>query len=310
MIKKSVPLILTFLLFITACSPSQQKQNDPSKITVYTSFYPMYEFASLVGGDKINLINMLPSGGEVHTWEPSPSDIVGLENANVFIYSGSGMEPWVDVILGSIQNQDLIIVETSKNIPLIMEDDDHDEHEKGDHDHGDFDPHVWLNPKNAKIQTEAIKNALIQVDSENKEYYEAKYAEAAKKFDELDAAYQIALESYSDAAIFVSHKAFGYLCKEYGINQIAVSGLSDENEPDAKKLAEIIDLVKEYNATTIFYQKNESSKIATTIAQEVGAKTDVLNAIETLSNEEIKNGENYFTIMMKNLEAIKKALAK
>ncbi len=329
--KKRLFVVLTALFALTLVASGaivsvQTAEAAPSAnaegalLSVYASFYPMYDFAAKIGGDKVTVVNMVPSGMEPHDWEPTAADIIGLENADVFIYNGAGMEHWVADVLPTLQNQDLVVVEAAEGLELREghhheeeEADDHegeaDEHEdEEDHDHGEFDPHVWLNPLYAKKEAENIKNAFVLADPENKGYYEENYAAVAAEFDLLDQEYRETLGGLPNKDFVVSHEAFGYLAAAYDLHQIGVEGLAPDSEPDPARVAEIIDLVKENKIRTIFFEELASPKVAESIAKETGAETGVLSPVEGLSDEELAAGADYFSVMRANLSALKNAL--
>lgn len=225
------------------------------------------------------------------------------------------MEHWTADVLASLQNKDLLSVETSAGLTLLEGHHDHEGEEEGTHEEEEaheeeesYDPHVWLDPMNAKAQMAAIKDAFIKADPENSAYYEANYETYATEFDALDNEFREGLSGYSNRDIIVAHEAFGYLCKAYDLNQIGIEGLSADSEPDPARMAEIIDFAKEKNITTIFFEELVSPKVAETIADAVGAKTAVLSPIEGPSDEQTANGDDYFTIMRQNLAALQTAL--
>ena len=186
------------------------------------------------------------------------------------------MEQWVDDVLESLDTEELTSVEASKGIKLLKDQDAH-EH---DHEHNsENDPHVWLDPQNAKYEMNKIKKALIKVDAENKDYYEANYKRYAKE------------------------------CDAYGLEQMGIEGLSADDEPDPKQMSEVIRFAKEHQVKTIFFEELVSPKVAKTIAKETGANAKMLNPLEGLSNKKIKAGEDYFSVMKQNLAAIKEALS-
>lgn len=293
------------LLTIGCSKENTTDESSQGKIKIYTSIYPLYDFAKKVGGDKVDVTNLVPAGTEPHDWEISTSDIINLEKANMLIYNGAGIENWTDKVINTLDNKEIVYVKTSEGLDIhkVTEEDDHD-HEEDDHDHGSYDPHTWLSIKNAKKEMENIKNALVKYDPENEDYYENNYEIYAEKFDELDKKYSETLEPIKDKTIIVAHEAFGYLCKEYNIEQVGIEGLTPDSEPDPARMSEIIKFAKENNVKTIFFEELVSPKVAQTIAKEINANTEVLNPLEGLSEEQIKNGDDYFTVMEKNLEVL------
>ncbi len=300
--------VLAFSVLLSGCA-GKEKAADDGKLNVMTSFYPVYDFTLKVGGDKVNVKDMVPAGTEPHDWEPGTRDIAALEEADVFVYSGAGMEHWTEDVIKSLNNKELIIVEASNGISL-REGHGEEEEEEGEeeHDHGEFDPHVWLDPQNAKKEMENIKDALVKADPDNKDYYESNYKTYSEKLDELDQSFKDTLAAVPNKSIVVSHEAYGYLCAAYGLTQMGIEGLAPDSEPDPARMAEVIDFVKENNVKTIFFEELASPKVAEAIAKETGAKTEVLNPIEGLSDEELKAGEDYISVMEKNLAALKEAL--
>lgn len=302
-------LLLMSALILSGCGNSKvntQNSNMGSssdsgkKLTVYTSFYPMYDLTKKVGGDKINLKDLVPAGTEPHDWEPTPSDMGNLEKADILIYNGAGMEAWLDKVLKSINNKKLVTVEASKGLKLL------DNPDKAEN--LTYDPHVWLNPMLAKQEMEAIKNALVSADPLNKEYYEKNYNDNAGKLDQLDQEYKKTISTLSKKDIVVAHQAFGYLCSAYGLNQVAIEGLAADSEPSPARMAEIVNFVKVKQVKYVFFEELVSPKVALTIAQETGATAAVLNPLEGLSEADQKAGKDYFSVMRDNLEVLKKAL--
>lgn len=304
---KKLVSILMILTLAMACVVAIPASAEGKKLTVYASFYPMYDFALKVGGDKITVVNMVPAGMEPHDWEPAASDIVGLENADVFVYNGAGMEHWVDKVLETLTNKNLVAVNTSEGLALL-EGHHHEGEEDAAEEEHPYDPHVWLGISNAKAQMEAIKNALAKADPDNAAHYEENYIKYAAEFDTLDAEYKQALEPLSKKEIVVSHQAFGYICSAYGLTQESIEGLNADSEPDPSRMVEIIDFVKTNNVSTIFFEELVSPKVAETIASATGAVTEVLNPLEGLSDEQIAAGDDYFSVMRQNLSALVKAL--
>lgn len=303
--KKTIGILAACILMLFAgCgAPSAPQPADGSpgkKLKVCTSFYAMYDFAKKVGGDKIDVVNLVPAGTEPHDWEPSASDVVSLERADVLVYNGAGMESWVEKVLGSLENKKLAAVEASKGISLIRPEEDGRESRD--------DPHVWLDPENAKTELKNIRDALIGADAANRSTYEQNYEKSAARFDGLDAEYRDAAAKLPNKSIVVSHQAFGYLCRAYGLTQVPIEGLSADTEPDPKRMSEIIGFVKENSIRAIFFEDLVSPKVAESIASQTGAKAVQFNPLEGLTEEEQAKGEDYVSVMEQNLNVLKEAL--
>lgn len=284
---------------------AQQEENADSaegKLRVMASFYTMADFAEKIGGDRADITCMVPTGTEPHDWEPSTTDITGLERADVFIYNGAGMEHWAEDVTESLENKELLVVEASQGVKLHAEE-EHD-HEGHSHSHGGYDPHVWLDPHNAKLEMENIKNAFVQADPDNGAYYEANYDKWAKVAEELDRKYREALADFAGRQIVTAHEAYGYLCSAYGLEQVGIDGLSPDQEPNPKRMADIIDFVRENQIRAVFFEELSGSKTAETVAAETGIRLLALSPLEGLSGEELEAGEDYFSVMEKNLEQL------
>lgn len=301
--------LLLSVLVITGCGAinsttnsldAGSASNTEHKLTVYTSVYPMYDFTQKIAGDKIILKNLVPAGTEPHEWEPTPSDIADLEKADVLIYNGAGMEPWLDKVLNSINPEKLKTVEASKEVKLLNNTDE--AKSKG------TDPHVWLDPMSAKKEMSAIKDALVSIDPANKDYYEKNYEDNAAQLDQLDQEYKSAVAQFSKKDIVVAHQAFSYLCNAYGLNQVAIEGISADSEPSPARMAEIVEFAREKQLKYIFFEELVSPKVAQTIAQETGAATAVLNPFEGSMDSGQQAGKDYFSVMRDNLKVLKQAL--
>jgi len=329
-----IAVVMILSMLFVSCSLGKrmdEKDGSENKTFIVASFYVMYDFAAKIGGDKVKVVNLLPSGSDPHSWEPSPKDIIKIENADIFIYNGAGMENWVHKVLNSIENKDLIVLETSKGINLLkgihsheyenekQEHEDYQEPDKGyQNEDGEkhkedelselYDPHVWLDPMLAKMQMKAIADTLVEFDPHNADYYRNNFERYSKELDKLDEEYKEAISNFVKKDIVVSHEAFGYLCSAYGLNQIGISGLDAEAEPTASRMVEVANFVKKNNISVIFFDNMVSPRVAQTIADATGAKVGILNPIASLSQKEIEEGKDYFVIMRENLESLKKAL--
>lgn len=319
--KRVLPaLVLATGLLLTACGAKSSGTIEEGKVNVITTFYPIYEFATEIGGDDIHAINLLPVGVEPHDWTPRSQDIVNTSKAQLFLYNGAGLEGWVPNFLKSLDSDSKVIAtEVSKGVDLIMtdEEDEHGHGEASGNNNGHAeetadglhtDPHTWVSPKSALTMAENIKNSLISVDPDHKAGYEERYNQLADKLKALDAEFTAELSELPNKEIVVSHQAFAYLARDYGLTQHAIMGLSPDAEPRGQDLVELAKTVKEENIHYIFFEELVSDKLAKTLANETGAETLVLNPVEGLTKDQEKNGDNYFTLMEKNLQNLKLAL--
>lgn len=313
--KKVLAILVLSMLFFYGCKKEEGEKPQNAKLVIITSVYPMYDFAHKIAGMHAEVTNIIPAGTEPHDWEPSPQDIAMLEKADVFIYNGAGLEHWVESVLKSVKNKKLVVIEASDGIALLKghDEEDHDEDDddhdgEDEHHHGEFDPHVWLNPMNAKTQIETIGSKLALIDEANATVYLENTVKYQHILDELDRDFVAGLENLPKKEFVVAHEAFGYLAERYGLIQVGIEGLSADSEPTPARMAEIIKFVKENDVRYIFFEELVNPKIAETIAKETGAKTAVLNPVESLTNEDIKEGKDYFSVMRENLGALKEAL--
>ena len=319
-------------LLLIGCSKAETTDSkvagdNTSKIKVVTTLFPQYDFANQVGKDAVEVKMLLKPGVESHTYEPAPSDIIEINKADIFLYTGDEMEPWVSKILDSLDS-DVMIVDLSKNITLDkVEDHDHeheDEESDEDHLHEDeseeaeheedhvhsYDPHIWTNPLNAKLMVEDIKAALSEVDKADKMTYENNAKEYLASLDQLDQDIrEVVKQAKRDEVVFGGRFAFHYFFEEYGLVYVsAYDSCSSETEPSAKVIATIIDKVKEDQIPIIFYEEFANPKVAESIANATGAKTLLLHSCHNVSTDDYKNGATYLSLMYQNLENLKEAL--
>ncbi|ETT29538.1 periplasmic solute-binding protein [Paenibacillus sp. FSL R5-192] len=320
-------LILT-LLVLSACGQdsSNSAKIVEGKVNVVTTFYPVYAFTTAIGGEDANVINLLPTGVEPHDWTPKSQDIVNTSKAQLFFYNGAGLEGWVPNFLKSLNSDTQVkSVAVSEGVKLLTAegDDGHGHGEEHEDEHADehtdeatsedvadhhIDPHTWVSPKSAMIMAENIKNSLVEADPDHKAGYEQRYEELRTKLETLDQRFTDELANVPNNEIVVSHQAFGYLARDYGLTQHAIMGLSPDAEPTGQDIVKLAKLVKDEGIKYIFFEELVSDKLAKTLASEAGVETMVLNPVEGLTKEQATNGDDYFTLMEKNLQNLLIAL--
>jgi zinc transport system substrate-binding protein len=283
-------------------------QTSEPSLKVVTSFYPLYYLAKEIGGEHAEVVNLVAAGVEPHDWTPKSRDLSEASSAQLLLYHGAGLEQWIETFQkGLSKDSGVAVKEMSAGIPLLDGDGEGEEHEEEEHAHA-IDPHTWVSPKSAIILAGNVKNSLIEADAAHKDAYEANFAALLGKLEKLDADYKAALSSVSQKNLVVSHQAFGYLARDYGLNQVAIMGLSPDAEPKAQDLLEIAKFVEEKHVKYIFFEELVSDQLAKTLASEADVETMVLNPLEGLTKEQEKAGETYLSLMERNLQNLIQAL--
>ena len=305
----------TALLAGCGAAGSTTENTESDKLQVVTTFYPMYDFTKQVAQDDAEVSMLLEAGMEVHSFEPSSQMIAEIQDADVFIYNSPEMETWVPDVLASIDTSDMVVICASDAITLLEYEGeahahDHESEEKGanaGHSHT-VDPHVWLDPVLAQTEVSTIAEGLAEADPDNAEDYLENAGIYNGKLNELDEAYRAAFEGTENRTFVTQHAAFAYLAARYDLNQISVTGLNAEVEPSAAALATLSDYVKANNISHIYFENNASSQTAEALAEEVGVELAVLSPLEGITEEDQKKGSDYISVMLDNLEALKKSI--
>lgn len=300
--------VLMFILIFAGCSNKDNtvnKKND--KLSVYTTIFPLADFAKKIGGDYVEVTAMYPPGADSHTYEPSQKQTVQVAKADLFVYNGAGLEPFAEKMEKTLKNENVKVVNASKDIQLqASTEDEHEEDHKEGHQH-DKDPHVWLDPTLAMKEAEAIKNALVELQPEHKAEFEKNFAALQTKFTSLDNQFKEVADHAKTKEILVSHAAYGYWEHRYGLKQIPVVGISASDEPSQKALASITTTAKEHGLKYILFETFSTPKVAEVIQKETGTKILRLNHLATISNDDAKKNKDYFTLMKENINTLKEA---
>ncbi|MBI5753777.1 zinc ABC transporter substrate-binding protein [Candidatus Peregrinibacteria bacterium] len=285
-------LAIVVLLGLTACSGVRISQNDNPKkpLNVTASFYPLAYLAQRIGGDLVQVNQITPGGVEPHDYEPTPQDLIAIQNSKVFIINGYGIDAWADKIIDDLPGKGVLVVKATDKIENII------------------DSHVWLDPNYFKKEAEVVRDILIIADPANTAAYKLNTAGLTSDLTALDQEYRNGLAKCAIKEIITSHDAFNYLAKEYGFTSLAIAGLSPDEEPSPKHLAELAYLAKKNNIKYIFFETLLSPKLSNTIAKEIGAKSLALNPIEGLNSEETAKSEDYLVLMQQNLKNLRIAM--
>ena len=283
-------LVVIFFAIFLAINFGSKKQTQTGKVAVVTTLFPLYDFAKNVGGDKVEVTLLLPPGVEAHTFEPKPSDIVKVNGADFFVFTGKFMEPWAQDIIDGLSNKDIKIVDSSAGIELPKE-------------NGVTDPHIWLDFDNAKIIVNNVTKNLVEKDPVNADYYVNNAESYKEKLSKLDADYSSAFSKCNNKKIiYGGHYAFAYMGKRYGLQYEAAYGVSPDSEPSAKDLMELVEQIKKGNIKYVFYEELVSPKVAETLAHETGTALLLLNPGHNLTKSEFESNMTFIEIMESNLK--------
>lgn len=312
--------IAVCLIPVSGCTKTENEEDE--RLSIVTTLFPQYDFARQIAGDKADITLLLKPGTEAHDYDLSAADMIKINNADLFIYTGEYMEPWAASIVDSIDNKELNILDVSHNIKLLRgSDTDSHEHtesyqqeEEGDTNDADhlheYDPHIWTSPKNAVIMINNILERLIEIDSENEAYYRENVEKYIEQIEQIDSDIrQIVEQAKYDTIYFGGRFALLYFVEEYGLHyESAFDSCSSETEPSAKLVSHIIDEMKENGASTVYYEELSSTKTAQTIADEIGGSILLLHSCHNVSSDEFKNGATYVSIMKQNAKNLEEGL--
>ncbi|EOT39093.1 metal ABC transporter substrate-binding protein [Enterococcus columbae] len=301
-------LFLISLFFLGACSAASQQSKD-NQVKVMTTFYPMYAFTKAVVGDSGQVDLLIPAGTEAHDYEPSAKDLAKISEAGMLVYNSNYFETWIKDVKKNAKDTQTTFVQASQGIQLLDSAQEHeDEADEEEHAHAKVDPHVWLDPVLAQEEVKTIRDALIKKYPKYKATFTKNASAYLAKLAELNQQYVDATKTATNKTFVTQHAAFGYLAHQYGLTQVAISGISPDEEPSPSRLASLKTFVDEHQVKVIYFEENASSKVAQTLAKETGVKLAVLNPLEGLTKKQMQAGEDYLSVMTENLQALKESI--
>jgi zinc transport system substrate-binding protein len=325
-------LLLLLAAVLISCGdrqPAGTSVGQGGKVKVIATLFPLYDFARAIGQDRAEVSLLLPPGVEAHFFEPKPSDIVKISGADLFIYTGKFMEPWVEAVLKGVTNPKLKVVDASVGIPLLTEESEAHEHEGGHkegetgerekhgekegghdhHGHADVDPHIWLDLGNAATMVDTIAAGLTEVDPAHKELFARNAEEYRKKLAALDARFRNELSRCARREFIEGgHSAFGYLARRYNLTYIAALGFTPDAQPSPRQLIALSRQIREHGLKHVYYEELMEPRVAETLSRETGATLLMLHGAHNVSKEELERGVTFLEIMEQNLANLKVGL--
>lgn len=324
-LKKVVSVILAAMLCmgLVGCSGTKETNSKEYKLNIVASMFPYYDITRAVIGDVegINLEMAVAPGQDSHSFEPTPAEIINMQQADLFIYNGGEIETWVEEVLESFDNSSqtqVKMIEAANGIELLCaeghshdhEESSHSEHSHEEHAHDEFDAHIWTSPANAIIITELIRETLCNIMPEEKESFKQNAQNYIEQLKEIDMEIRDIVDSASTKElIFADQFPLIYFAEEYGLDyHAAFPGCGHDMEPSAKDICSLIDEIKEENIKAVFHLELSSQRVADTICEDTGAKKLQFNSCHNVSQKQFSDGITYVELMRENVESLEQAL--
>lgn len=294
----------------SSCAKSNINISKNDKPVIVATIFPQYDFLREIAKDKADIYMLLPPGSESHHFEPSPSDILNISKCDLFVYAGGNVDNWSEKILSSDEMRGKKSLALTDMVTLLCEEHHHGHDHSKEHHHSEFDEHIWTSPVNAVKICNALCEALCEIDSDNSRYYRQNADEYIQKLYELhNTAKEITDNARIKEVVFADRFPIRYFTEEYGLNHTAAfPGCASETEPGPQTLVKLIDKVRDNEIKAVFYQEFSNQKIADLVCESTNAKKLLFHSCHNLSAEEFDNGENYLSLMTKNIINLKEAL--
>ena len=322
--KKTLVFIVILALCAGLCGCGKGPfESGGEGIEIVTTVFPAYDFAREIAGERAKVTLLVPPGSEAHSFEPTPQDIIRVQNCDLLFCNGGESEAWLEEILSGLESgisalRMLDCVEAlaeefkegMQSAGEAHEHEAHEEHEEHEEHEPEYDEHVWTSPVNAALICQALCRRLCEIDPAGAAIYEANCAAYVKALEDLDGAFRRVLDhSVRRTLIFADRFPVRYFVEEYGLDYFAAfPGCADDAEPSAKTVAFLIDRVREENVPAVFYIEFSNEKMANIICEDTGCKKLLFHSCHNVTARQLQNGVSYLELMRGNVESLKEAL--
>ena len=308
-LKRLAPALLCLCLLLSGCSPQDTEEKDESKVQIVCTSFPAYDFACEIAGDRAQIRLLIKPGAEVHSYEPSPRDIIAIQDSDLFICNGGESEAWVELLVdGSVNALRMLdcveaVAESGEGIYAAEEHDGGEEEEE-------LDEHVWTTPGNAAKICYALCDKLMEADPEHMNEYMLNYEVYNAKLMELDIEIRTTvLNGVRKTLVFADRFPMRYFAREYGLScYAAYPGCSEQTEPSAKTVAFLIDHVREESIPAVLYMEFSNEKMADVICEDTGCRKLPFYSAHSVTAQQLEDGITYLDLMYMNIETLKEAL--
>ena len=319
--KKSLIFLVILCLFFSLCACGEAPAESGGEgLDIVCTVFPAYDFAREIAGEKANVTMLVPPGSEAHSFEPTPQDIIRIENCDLLICNGGESETWLEEILAGREKDipslimmdcvDALEEETKEGMQTTEHShEEHDGHEEHEHEE-EYDEHVWTSPVNASLIVSVLCDRLSAIDPENGGFYRENAVRYQSELQKLDAAFRETVENGKfDTLIFADRFPVRYFVEEYGLDYYAAfPGCTDDTEPSARTVAFLIDKVRSEDIPAVMYIEFSNEKMADVICEDTGCEKLLFHSCHNVSAQQLKSGVSYLTLMWGNLESLKEAL--
>ncbi|MCL1795252.1 MAG: metal ABC transporter substrate-binding protein [Clostridia bacterium] len=307
-------LQIVVLVFILSCS--RAGFTEAPKLNVVTTIFPPYDFTREIAGDCVNLKMLLPPGAESHSYEPTPRDIIMIQDCDVFIYSGGQADVWIERILASIDGDGIALLPMIELVDAVEEaivegmEEEYADEEEEDGGEIELDEHVWTSPQNAKLIAQRIADTLSALDPSRAEIFRNNMAIFAAALDDLDVQFRQVIDAAArTTVVFGDRFPFRYFADAYGLEYYAAfPGCATETEASAATIRFLIDKVRDEGIPVVFEIELSNGKIADAVAESAGAKKLSMHSVHNLTKDDFDAGLGYLSLMRRNAEVLKEAL--
>lgn len=305
-------VIIAIIVLLTWVTAQKEPAASSAKSIIVVSTFSQYEAACAVAGDTLHIRSIIPLGSDTHMFTPNPTQVADISKSALFVYNGAGFETWAQSLTTALPKTTQVI-DMSQHVVLQKSDEhqeDHDEHgHKADHqDHGTYDPHYWLDIDNMIKMTQTLDTEFSKLSPLQSEIFHKNARAYIAQLQKLKSEYTAGLAECKNRTLVTNHDAFGYLARANKLENVSVIGLSSDEQPSAKNIAEIISAVKEHGVKTIFFEELINDNVSQTIAKETKAIAVPLQPLENISEDELKSHQTYLSIMRENLAKLRESM--
>lgn len=309
-------LICTLCLALCACGQQALAPETDGGVNIVATVFPAYDFARQIAGDDGNVTLLIPPGSEAHSYEPTPQDIIRIQNCDLLVCNGGESEAWLDEILGGMGKEIPTVVmldcvdALTEEVKDGMQVHEHHDHDHDEHEDEEYDEHVWTSPVNAQLICRAISAALCDADPAHASDYTAHCVDYCAELQELDADFRgVIANAKRHTLIFADRFPVRYFVEEYGLDYFAAfPGCADDAEPSARTVAFLIDRVREEQAPAVLYIEFSNQKMADIVCEDTGCEKLLFNSCHNVTADQLRGGVTYLELMRGNLETVKEAL--